>query len=108
MMLLLSALIGLSLFQSTLAGQAARPSVQGDFPDPSIIHAGGLWWAFATNAGGSHVQVATSNDFNNWIYKGGYDALPRLPAWVSRDRPDVWAPNVVQIVSQIHISECGS
>jgi beta-xylosidase len=92
----LCVLVGISLIGT---GYSTNPSISGDFPDPSIIYTGGAWWAFATSNGGTHVQAATSRDFNSWIYQFGVDMLPNLPPWVSNENPDVWAPNVVQIVS---------
>jgi beta-xylosidase len=77
----------------------ASPAMNVDFPDPSILNAGGTWYAYATSGNGAFVQVATSNDFGNWQLRGGWDALASLPGWVDLGDPSVWAPNVVQIVS---------
>ncbi|KAK3716212.1 hypothetical protein LTR37_006657 [Vermiconidia calcicola] len=69
-----------------------------DFPDPSIIRTLDGWHIFATNTRTPgkriNVQVGFSSDFKTWTYRNGYDALPRLPAWVNMDSPRVWAPDV--------------
>lgn len=77
----------------------AVASIGSDFPDPSIIQVGDTWYSFATNGSGVNIQLAsTQNVQGSWNFKGGYDALPTLPAWASTTKPDVWAPDVVQIV----------
>jgi len=69
---------------------------------------GGTWYAFATRTIGSsiHIQVAESGDFNSWsIVKNAdgsqKDALPTLPAWVSSNSPNTWAPSVDRLVRMI-------
>ncbi|KAI7188664.1 glycoside hydrolase family 43 protein [Hortaea werneckii] len=75
-----------------------------NFPDPSVIQVGNVWYAFATRTIGSsiHIQVAQSTDFNNWsIVKNAdgsqKDALPNLPSWVYGASPNTWAPDVIEI-----------
>ncbi|KAE9969705.1 hypothetical protein Vi05172_g8856 [Venturia inaequalis] len=75
------------------------PSFMDDFPDPAIILTGDTWWAYATNANGTNIQLAstTKEAFDGrWKRHVGYDVLPSLPAWVRQNRSDVWAPSVVQ------------
>jgi hypothetical protein len=75
------------------------PAVPYDFPDPSIIQGGGnTWYSFATGARGLNVQMAKSDDFKRWVwlYK---DAMPRIPDWVFKNAPLIWAPDVVRRVS---------
>jgi beta-xylosidase len=62
-----------------------------DFPDPFVLHAGGTYFAFATNAGQTNVQVMTSTDLVHWQTQG--DALPDLPTWAARGF--TWAPTVL-------------
>ncbi|QDS75065.1 hypothetical protein FKW77_006674 [Venturia effusa] len=78
----------------------AVPSIGSDFPDPSIIQVGDTWYSFATNSSGVNVGLASTQSVQgSWTRKAGYDALPTLPAWASKTKPDVWAPDVVQIGS---------
>lgn len=67
----------------------------GDFPDPFVLAAGGAWFAYATNSAGRHVQAARSADLRHWNTLP--DAMPALASWVKADRPDVWAPEVIQL-----------
>jgi hypothetical protein len=79
------------------------PSLGSDFPDPSLIQVNETWYSFASQGNGLHVQIASSQDFDQWSIIKGVDALPKLPPWVKQDQPDVWAPDVVQIVSSVQI-----
>jgi beta-xylosidase len=81
-----------------LGKRAPRPALAEDFPDPSIVQAGDIWYAFATQGNGVHVQVATSTDFDNWSRLKGQDALPNLPSWVDSKDPSIWAPNIIKNV----------
>lgn len=77
-------------------------SISVDFPDPAIIQTGDTWWAYATNANGTNIQLASSSKESfdgRWKRHVGYDVLPKLPAWVQQNKSDVWAPSVVQTVS---------
>ncbi len=90
----------LSPFESVLG-----PVVDLNFPDPSIIHIGGVSYAFATNNRGYggemiHVQMATSTDNQTWTYLQGQDAMPGIGTWATGGR--VWAPDVIQLVRAIH------
>lgn len=79
-------------------GDFENPVIKSDFPDPSILHAGNLYYAYATNAFGRNVQVASSNDLVHWDLLS--DAMPSLPAWAAVAQPGssyVWAPEVIQI-----------
>lgn len=81
------------------SSETAAASIGGDFPDPSIIQVGDTWYSFATNVNGVNVQFAsTQNVQGSWTPSPDYDALPTLPAWASPTRPEIWAPDVVQIV----------
>jgi beta-xylosidase len=68
------------------------PAYAGDFPDPALISAGGLYWAYATGSAGKNLQVSSSPDLRNW--SPAADPLPDLPAWASPGR--TWAPGVIQ------------
>lgn len=61
-----------------------------DFPDPSVLPDGGLYYAYATEAGPVKVQTLVSPDLVHWTWLG--DSLGPLPAWSDPGR--VWAPSV--------------
>ena len=67
-----------------------NPVIDRDFPDPEVIRSGPLYYAYATNSGGSNVQVARSSDLVHWEQLP--DALPTLPPWTRPGR--TWAPAV--------------
>lgn len=62
-----------------------------DFADPSVIYAGGKYYAYATNGGGGRVQVISSTDLIKWEWVG--EALSRLPGWAVPG--NTWAPSVM-------------
>ncbi|KAJ3568216.1 hypothetical protein NPX13_g6500 [Xylaria arbuscula] len=76
------------------------PFMGVDFPDPSIISANGLWYAFATTSNGKNVPFATSQDVFpeqgsdtfTWTL-GTTDALPNKGAWVDSTK-GIWAPDI--------------
>lgn len=55
------------------------PAVAGDFPDPFVVAVPGGWAAYATNGGGSNVQVRFSPDLLSWAARP--DALPQVASW---------------------------
>jgi beta-xylosidase len=69
------------------------PSYAGDFPDPSVLLAGGTYWAYSTGSGGRNLQVISSPDLRSW--SAPHDPLPVLPSWASSGL--TWAPDVVQM-----------
>ncbi|WP_158546632.1 glycoside hydrolase family 43 protein [Halopolyspora algeriensis] len=72
--------------------------IDRDFPDPGVVDIAGVRWAYATNSGGTNVQVATAEDLTGpWRHQP--DALPssNLPEWIGPDaqgHPNIWAPDV--------------
>jgi beta-xylosidase len=87
--------------RSPLDSTAARPMYGGapsffsrDFADPFVLRVGDAYFAFATGAGSTHVQAASSADLATWTFLG--DALPRLPEWASSDAGLTWAPSVLR------------
>ncbi|KAI9149212.1 hypothetical protein HJFPF1_11261 [Paramyrothecium foliicola] len=66
-----------------------------DFPDPCILQAeDGVWYSFATNANGKHIQVAKAEDpLGEWELLG-HDAMP-YKAWTSGR--NFWAPDVRRV-----------
>lgn len=80
--------------QRTPPWASARPAIASDFPDPGMLVVGDVYYAYATNAYGKHIQVASSRDLSHWTMLP--DALPALPVWAA-DGNWVWAPEVIQI-----------
>jgi len=72
-----------------------NPVLRQDFPDPAVLAASGVYYAYATNSSGRNVQMARSEDLITWELLP--DAMPALPKWVRLSRPDVWAPEVIQV-----------
>ncbi len=62
-----------------------------DFPDPFVLNAGDTYFAFATNAGPTNVQVMSSKDLVHWDTQP--DALPTVASWAVRGF--TWAPTVL-------------
>jgi beta-xylosidase len=80
----------LPLLMGSAQQSSPRPK---DFADPYVLRAEGAYYAFATGSEDIHVQVARSSDLATWTPLA--DALPRLPAWASRERGFTWAPAVL-------------
>ncbi|KAI8946383.1 glycoside hydrolase family 43 protein [Xylaria longipes] len=86
--------------RKTTARSVFGPFMGVDFPDPSIISANGLWYAFATTSNGKKVPFATSEDVFpqngadtfTWTL-GSTDALPDAGAWADASL-GVWAPDI--------------
>lgn len=68
----------------------SQPVFKRDFPDPDVIEANGMYYAFATVSGGHNIQVGDSRDLINWNWLE--DALPNVPPWAWSG--DTWAPDV--------------
>ena len=68
---------------SPRAGFYTNPVLDADFPDPTVIHADGVYYAYATqtlrDGRWINIQVARSADLVHWEHLG--DALPQKPAW---------------------------
>jgi Glycosyl hydrolases family 43 len=62
----------------------------GDFPDPDVLVAGGVYYAYSTNVAGTNVPVMSSTDLKTWTATA--EALPPLPRWASAGR--TWAPAI--------------
>jgi beta-xylosidase len=87
--------------QPPLASVPYPPVLRADFPDPFILEHEGQYLAYATNAGGANVQMASSTDLSAWRFlldereQGRLrDAMPVLPSWA---KPGfTWAPEVLR------------
>jgi beta-xylosidase len=88
---------GLVLASPGPAGAVTRtfqsPVYAGDFPDASVLLAGGVYWAYATGSAGRNLQAMSSPDLQSWT--GPVDPLPQLPTWAIAGY--TWAPGVIQI-----------
>jgi arabinan endo-1,5-alpha-L-arabinosidase len=79
-----------------LPASYSNPVFDEDFPDPTVIDAGGGWfYAYATQGDVAgrvqNIQAARSRDLVRWERVG--DALPVKPAWASQTQL-FWAPDV--------------
>ena len=79
-------------------GSFQNPVLRADFPDPGLLFAEGLYYAYATNGSGKNVQLARSADLVEWELLT--DAMPSLPTWAKLGGSFVWAPEVIQIGEQ--------
>lgn len=85
-----TATAGPTAIPSPGAGEFVNPVINLDFPDPDVLKVGDTYYAYATNAGGTNVQTATSKDLAQWQQIG--EALPALPLWATTGF--TWAPEV--------------
>jgi hypothetical protein len=83
--------------QSSIAG----PAISSDFPDPAIIAFERDYYAFSTSSGGLNVPSAKSAVGDRWAVNN-LDALPDPGIWSTGH--DIWAPDVVQLVSSWQLS----
>ncbi|HVM08054.1 MAG TPA: glycoside hydrolase family 43 protein [Acidimicrobiales bacterium] len=86
-------------FAAPTAAQTAQPPAaapamvfDADFPDPTFVREGSVWYGFATNGPRGNVQVIRSGDLKTWTYLR--DALPDLPKWAEGGQ--TWAPAVAK------------
>ncbi|HET9128707.1 MAG TPA: glycoside hydrolase family 43 protein [Propionibacteriaceae bacterium] len=70
-----------------------NPVYADDFPDPSLLHVGSTFYAFATQGDGRNIQQLTSSDLVHWTKRA--DALPSLPGWAQGGA--TWAPEVITV-----------
>jgi beta-xylosidase len=76
---------------SRSAASTGYALLDANFPDPSIVAAGGEYFAYATNAVGGSVQMARGPSLDRMRLVG--PALDRLPPWGEPSR--TWAPTVL-------------
>lgn len=78
---------------------ARRPVLDADFPDPFVLVTDDGLVAYATNTRrrgkAINVQMSRSTDGRTW--SASQDAMPSVPAWALRNRPDIWAPEAIRI-----------
>lgn len=97
---LLVSSVGLQLVGVTPSAQAAQRAWTTDFPDPTIVRDGNIYYAFGTITGApgipvQKIPVLTSTDLRTWTHVG--DALKNVASW-STVR-DLWAPGVAKLAS---------
>jgi beta-xylosidase len=69
------------------------PLIEKDFPDPFVLRAGDIFYAYATNGAHGNVQTAVSKNLADWTFAG--DAMPALPPWAKKG--STWAPEVLKV-----------
>ena len=84
----------------TGSGHKVKEVLSENFPDPCIAQVDGTWFAFATSGNGQNIQVAASSEFvkHSWRLLKNIDVLPDPGPWSVNDS-NVWAPDVVELVS---------
>jgi beta-xylosidase len=75
-----------------------NPVFTTNFPDPFILEVDDTYYAYSTNASGRNVPLYTSTDLVEWEFVR--DVMPALGRWVNISRPNVWAPEVIEIDGQ--------
>ncbi len=92
--------VGIATVAAPAAGAANwAPVHPGDFPDPSILYVGGVYYGFATQNFAApsqtiNIQVSTSANGVTWNQLNGLDALPTVGSWAKKG--ETWAPSVAQ------------
>ncbi|WP_437728507.1 glycoside hydrolase family 43 protein [Sorangium sp. So ce861] len=77
----------------------ANPVIPGDFPDPSVIRVGRVYWATATSSEwGAPFPLLRSTDLVNWERVGA--VLPELPSWATGS---LWAPEISEDGGRYHV-----
>jgi beta-xylosidase len=84
---------------ASAAGSATytNPVFARDFPDPFVLHYGGLFYAYATESGAKGFQVAESTDLVHWTHRGLAFTVP----W---SREHYWAPEVIRWRGKYHMT----
>jgi beta-xylosidase len=93
----LSVLALFALLGAASDSRAERPAFlrsDRDFADPFVLRDGEHYLAFGTGSGGTHLQVARSEDLVRWSVLP--DALPTLPPWAASTAGTTWAPSVLR------------
>jgi len=89
-----------------------------NFPDPSVLRVGRVYYAYATATGGAYLPVMTSTDLRVWTTRraagaaedggepGANDALPSPARWALDRTPgtrlgvEIWAPGVAHLAGR--------
>jgi beta-xylosidase len=75
-----------------------NPVIRQNFPDPSVLRVGGVYYAYGTNSDTMNIVTATSRDLVHWSAVN--EALPQPGTWADQSPPSptrnqVWAPEVM-------------
>jgi beta-xylosidase len=82
--------VGAALVPGVARAQYANPVIPGDVADPSVVQAGGAYWAAATSGGYAPVfPLFRSTDLVHWRQVGA--VFERPPGWA---RGNFWAPGL--------------
>ena len=104
MLIALNLMILISLAQPKTSYKAAAPVLAIDFPDPALVEAGSAYYAFSTSGNGKNIQVAMSSSFTepSWHLLDSMNVLPDPGSWANSSGGNIWAPDVLQLVSVEH------
>jgi beta-xylosidase len=84
-----------------LGAQEPHLILNANFPDPFVGRFEGAYYAYATGnqVGGAqmNVQFVRSSNLTQWSEAREAFPAANLPAWVDRDHPQVWAPEVMPL-----------
>ncbi len=92
---------GTNVPTSRLGASGPNLLLNGNFPDPFMARFGHAFFAYATGGQAyddqTNVQFIRSPNLTDWSAPA--EALPasNLPAWVDREHPQIWAPEVALV-----------
>ncbi|MDP9223263.1 MAG: family 43 glycosylhydrolase [Actinomycetota bacterium] len=95
---------GAAINRSPTSRLYRNPIVVHNAPDPAIIAAGGMFYAYTTQSVYSHLRhlpVLVSRNLIEWRFLR--DGLPMLPEWADTARPDTWGPDAVHVNGRYYI-----
>jgi arabinan endo-1,5-alpha-L-arabinosidase len=70
-----------------------NPVLDRDFPDPTVVHVGDRYYAYATQSGTRNIQVSSSDDLVHWSRP--HEALPDAAEWAQNNNI-FWAPHMTE------------
>ncbi|MGZ8998961.1 MAG: glycoside hydrolase family 43 protein [Allosphingosinicella sp.] len=89
---------------SRLGANGPNLLLNANFPDPFVARFGGTFYAYATGGQAygdrSNVQFVRSQNLTRWSTSAEVFPEAGLPAWVDRDHPQIWAPEVAFIAGR--------
>ena len=93
MVMVIVSALGVLVGAHPAAAATWQPVFNQDFPDPSVLHANGVYYAYSTQVGYLNVPYVTSTNGVQWSSSLGV-AMPTLPSWASFGA--TWAPTVAK------------
>lgn len=96
--ILLTLSLALTLDIAPPLDDGRTPVLDVDFADPFILTTGSGLYAYATNTQrhGARLNVQVSHAGPGMRWTPPSEAMPELPPWALRERPDIWAPEVLE------------